>query len=201
MICISLFRNAHHRKRQPATIDLLSKVYMEPSTIKLTTLHTLLDYEACKHFRAEMQLRKSIPDWITKAGSLSLKTVLHKYLDFVEEHIRKIENFFNEEKESSFSYGNGVMHAFIEEANNKLSNCTEVEVKDASLLASVQAINHFKISSYGTAAAFANALGLKKTAILFHEAELNEKEIDQRLTDLAEGEINIRARVPIELPG
>ena len=174
---------------------------MEPGTIKLTSLHTLLDYEACKHYRAEMQLQKSIPEWITETDSLNLKTVLEKYLHFVEEHVRKIEFFFNEEKASSLSFGHGVMYAFIEEANNKLANCSDVQVKDASLLASIQEINHFKISSYGTAAAFANALGLKKTANLFHEAEMNEKEIDQRLTRLAEGEINIRAKIPIALPG
>jgi ferritin-like metal-binding protein YciE len=174
---------------------------MAPGTIKLTTLHTLLDYEACKHYRAEMQLQKSIPEWITEATSLNLKTVLQKYLHFVEEHTKKIEFFFNEEKASSLSFGGGVMHAFIEEANIRMANCTDVQVKDASLLASIQEINHFKISSYGTAAAFANALGLKRTANLFHEAELNEKEIDHRLSELAEGEINIRANVPIALPG
>jgi ferritin-like metal-binding protein YciE len=93
------------------------------------------------------------------------------------------------------------MHAFIEETGEKLSNCTDPEIKDACLLASIQAINHFKISMYGTAAAFANALEMDKQACLFHEAEVNEKQIDDRLTQLALYEINNHAKSPVTLPG
>ena len=67
-------------------------------------------------------------------------------------------------------------------------------------MAVVQNINHFKISTYGTAAAFANTLGMSKTAVLFHECEINEKQIDDRLTQLAEFEINNEARNSIAIP-
>ena len=67
----------------------------------ITTLHHLLDYDARKFTSAEIQLKKSLPVWINKAGSLKLKAVLQKYLDFVEHHVQKLENFFNEEQISS----------------------------------------------------------------------------------------------------
>ena len=167
----------------------------------ITTLHNLLDYDARKFTSAEVQLKNSLPEWISKAGSLKLKTVLQKYLDFVQQHIQKIEDFFEEEKIDSLIITNGIMNAFIKEANEKLLNCTDAEVKDACLLASIQAINHFKISIYGTAAAFARALGMEKHAAVFHEAEVNEKKIDDRLSQLAEYEINKNARAPFALPG
>ena len=53
---------------------------------------------------------------------------------------------------------------------------------------------------YGTAAAFAKALGNDKFAAIFHEAEVNEKLIDIRLSQLAEQEINSKAKAPIVLP-
>lgn len=174
---------------------------MAENNQNITTLHNLLDYDARKFTSAEVQLKNSLPDWISKAGSLKLKTVLQKYLDFVQQHIQKIEDFFEEEKIDSLIITNGIMNAFIKEANEKLSNCTDAEVKDACLLASIQAINHFKISTYGTAAAFARALGMEKQATVFHEAEVNEKKIDDRLSQLAEYEINKNARAPIVLPG
>jgi ferritin-like metal-binding protein YciE len=167
----------------------------------ISTLHNLLDYDARKFTSAEIQLKTSLPDWISKAGSLKLKAVLQKYLDFVQQHVLKMESFFEEEKISSFSLVNRVMKAFIEEAEEKLNSCTDPEVKDACLLACIQAINHFKISTYGTAAAFANTLGIKNHAAIFHEAEVNEKQIDDRLSQLAEHEINARAKAPIFLPG
>ena len=167
----------------------------------ITTLHKLLDYDARKFTSAEIQLKNSLPEWINNAGSLQLKTVLQNYLDFVQKHVQKMDSFFAEEKINSLSLTNRVMRAFIEETEEKLANCTDAEVKDACLLACIQAINHFKISTYGTAAAFANALGMEKQAAIFHEAEVSEKQIDDRLSQLAEHEINIKAKAPILLQG
>lgn len=174
---------------------------MAENNSTIATLHNLLDYDARKFTSAEIHLKNSLPEWISKASSIKLKTVLQKYLDFVQEHVQKLEGFFEEEKISSLSLTNRVMRAFIEEAEEKLSNCTDAEVRDACLLACIQAINHFKISTYGTAAAFANTLGMEKQAGVFHEVEINEKKIDDRLSQLAEHEINIRAKAPIVLPG
>lgn len=174
---------------------------MKENNPTITSLHHLLDYDACRFTSAEAQLKQSLPEWINLAGSLKLKMVLQKYLDFVEQHILKMEIFFEEEKITSLSLTNRIMHAFIEETNEKLADCTDAEIKDACLLAGIQAINHFKISTYGTAAAFANALDMQKQAALFHEAEINEKQIDDRLSQLAEFETNIRAKAPVVLPG
>ncbi|MGZ8559071.1 MAG: YciE/YciF ferroxidase family protein [Chitinophagaceae bacterium] len=166
----------------------------------VTTLHNLLDYDALRFASAEIQLQNSLPEWINKAGSLKLKSVLQKYLDFILQHVQKMETFFQEEKISSISLNNRVMHAFIEEANEKIAICTDNEVRDACLLACIQAMNHFKISVYGTAAAYSKALGMETQAAIFHEAEVNEKHIDDRLSQLAEFEINRKARYPIVLP-
>jgi len=173
---------------------------MKENNQTITTLHDLLDYDARKFSSAEVQLKNSLPEWINKASSLKLKTVLQKYFDFVQQHMQKMESFFEEENISSLSLSHRVMQAFIEEANEKQNTCTDAEVKDACLLACIQAINHFKISMYGTAAAFAKVLGMEKHAAVFHEAEVNEKQIDDRLSQLAEHEINIKANVPFVLP-
>jgi ferritin-like metal-binding protein YciE len=172
---------------------------MADNTKSITTLHHLLDYDARKFTSAEIQLKNSLTDWINKASSPMFKAILQKYRDFVQQHIKKMEGFFEEEEITSLSLSNRVMQAFIEEADEKLNNCTDSEVKDACLLACIQAINHFKISVYGTAAAFAKVLGMEKYAGVFHESEVNEKQIDDRLSQLAEHEINIKARAPIVL--
>jgi len=167
---------------------------MEDNIPTLKSLHDLLDYDASKFTSAEIQLLKTIPGWINRASSLKLKAVLQKYRDMIQQHIQKMEEFFEEEKFSSLSLNNRMIQTFIEEAEEKLSICGEPDVKDACLLASIQAINHYKISAFGTAAAFAHTLGMEKHAAIFHEAEVNEKQIDDRLSQLAEHEINIRAK-------
>ncbi len=166
----------------------------------INTLHTLLNYDAHKFISAEIALKNSLPGWINLASSLKFKTVLQKYLDMVQQHVDKMERFFEEENINSLCLTNRIMRAFIEETDEKLAHCTDAEVKDACLLACIQVINHFKISTYGTAAAFANALGMDKQAAVFHEAEINEKQIDDRLSQLANYEINTLAKTLIARP-
>lgn len=172
---------------------------MTATNLTITTLQDLFDTEISRYVHAEIQLKKFLAVWTNSVQSLSLKTILQKYQNFIDEHIHKLNSLADEEKIQFFPLVNKIMTAFIEDAEYKLLLCADPEIKDASLLASIQIINHFKISTYGTAAAFANALGNHIQAGLLHEAEENEKEIDQRLTHLAEHEINIRASSPILL--
>jgi ferritin-like metal-binding protein YciE len=173
---------------------------MQNNNQSITTLHDLLICDYRRFASAEVELKTSLLQWMSQAGSLMLKAILQKYLDYSNEHLVKLEEVFTANEISSLSCSNRVMLSFIQEINEKLSCCVDAEVKDACLLAGVQGINHFKISMYGTAAAFANALGMEKAAKVFHEAEINEKQIDDRLSQLAEHEINIRAKAPFVLP-
>lgn len=170
---------------------------MKEDILNITTLQNVMDYDARLLSSAEAQLESTLPEWISKANSATLKNVLQKYFENIKQHYKVVEKFLSEEKNYTLIRNNNVMQAFITEANTKLTNCTDAEVLDACLLSSIQAINHYKISMYGTAAAFAKALGYEQTAAIFHEAEVTEKQIDDRLSQLAEYEINLKARSPI----
>jgi ferritin-like metal-binding protein YciE len=168
--------------------------------LTITTLHDLYDAELRKFTTAEVLLKDQLQDWRNSADSIKLKVALERYFDFIAIHIQQLQRFFDQEQISSLSLHNAVMEAFIAETNQKLVACKDAAVKDACLLASIQAINHFKISIYGSAAAFAKALGLVDAADMFHEAEVNEKQIDDRLSQLAEFEVNAKAIAPIVIP-
>lgn len=163
----------------------------------IATLHDLLDHNAQKFIPGEIELKTSLMEWKLIPDSLKLKSVLEKYLVITQDHIRDLENFYAEEKISLLNLANKTMLAFIDETNEKLTDCADPRVKDACLLASVQLINHYKISTYGTAAAYARELGMESWATVFHKAEVDEKQIDDRLSQLAEHEINNRARTPL----
>lgn len=167
---------------------------MKETTESIVTLHNLFDYDAHKFTSAEIQLKHALSAWINTASSFKLKILLQKYLDFVEEHIQKIEKIIIEEGIKTMSINNKIMKAFVEETEEKLATCKDSEVKDACLLAAVQTINHYKISMYGTAAAFAKELGMNKIATLFHTSEVVEKQIDEKLSHLAVDEINKKAK-------
>ena len=164
---------------------------------QIWTLHDLLDVDASKFSVLEMQIKHQLTNnWVQKAQSIKLKSILIKYGELISIHFDKLESFFKEQKFISLSSRHQIIQAFIKESDEKISMCSDNEVRDACLLACIQEINHYKISCYGTAAAFANALNMNKYAEIFHEFEVNEKQIDDRLNQLAEFEINIRAKSP-----
>lgn len=172
---------------------------MKQNNATIQTLHDLLNFQASKFSAAEMLLKNSLSDWIGKSGSMQLKTVLGKYSDLVQAHVNKLGNFIDAEKISVLDISDRIMKALVQEAEEQMSACQDTEVRDACLLACVQGINHFKISIYGTAAAFAKTLNLEKAAAMFHEMEVNEKQIDDRLSQLAEHEVNGKAKAPFSI--
>lgn len=170
---------------------------MEQSDNMIATLHQLLQYEANRFMTGEIQLEDHLPILTDKASSVQLKTILRKYADFVQQHVDKLEDFLQSEESNLFDLRDRVIRALLDETDIRLACCADIEVKDACLLSSIQCINHYKISIYGTSAAFARELNLDRAAQVFHEMEVNEKHIDDRLSQLAEHEINARARTPI----
>lgn len=167
---------------------------MEDYNQTIPSLHYLLDYDVRKFSSAEIQLKNKLKNWIELASSLKLKVQLQKYADNINRHITNLEKFIEEEQIGSTSLNNRIIEAFISETEEKLSNCRDGALKDVCLLACVQLINHYKISMYGTAAAFAKVLSMDEQANIFHENEVTEKQTDDRLTQLAEHEINLNAK-------
>jgi len=169
---------------------------METNT-DITCLRRLLGEDSSRLISGEVQLRNNLGDWMSKEQSPLFKAIMDRYLDMTERHIRDLEQFCEDEQLSSVHISNRVIKALMEELNEKLASCSCNEVKTACLLAGIQSINHYKISAYGTAAAYAGAIRLEKAALFFHQAEHDEKIIDEELSRLATREINNKALTPV----
>ena len=59
-------------------------------------------------------------------------------------------------------------------------------LRDAGLIAAANRVEHYEIATYGSARDFAQKLGLSNAATLFQETLDEEKETDEKLTELAE---------------
>ena len=157
---------------------------MSPDLQPTAAIYNLLDYDARRFTSAEMQLKKVLPEWISKAGSIELKTALERYLSFTEEHIQKMDSFIKTNKKALPTLSNRIMQSFIQETKEKLKGRSDMMFKDACLIDCVLEITRFKINTYGTAAAFAKAVELCQPASVFHEAELQEQLMNKRLVDI-----------------
>lgn len=75
------------------------------------------------------------------------------------------------------------------------------EVRDAAIIAGTQKIEHYEISGYGTARAFARELNLPKVVALLEETLNEEYAADVLLTKLAVGRLNLKAEQAIDTNG
>ncbi|MEO7463174.1 MAG: DUF892 family protein, partial [Ferruginibacter sp.] len=73
----------------------------------------------------------------------------------------------------------------IDEAKKMMKEDLTPEVKDAAIIAAIQKIEHYEISGYGTAKAFALEISLHSIAALLDETLNEEYTADDALTSLA----------------
>jgi ferritin-like metal-binding protein YciE len=162
----------------------------------INTLNELMEYKVRNFVVSENELVQAMEKWALEANSVKLKTIIQKYIEYIHEHINKLDSFNKEMNITSIGINHKVIGSMIEDTNNLLRICMDSVVRDACLLSCIQTINHYKISFYGTLAAYAEIIKLDKYKFSFYQAEVNEKKIDDRLTQLAEFEINMKAIMP-----
>jgi ferritin-like metal-binding protein YciE len=84
------------------------------------------------------------------------------------------------------------MEGLVKEGAETMSEEYEGPVMDAAIIGAAQRVEHYEIAGYGTARAFAELLGENEHVSLLEETLEEEKETDEKLTQLAE-QINSQA--------
>jgi len=187
---------------------LLLWVHINTLTMEvLTDLQELLRHELKDLYSAETQLIKALPLMEEAATHPALKKAFKDHLSVTRkqrDRLAKVQKILNEEdviKENKgffaklFQSDEGdehckAMEGLVKEAKSLISKEMEDEVMDAALIAAAQKVEHYEISSYGTAVAFATQIGLKKAADLLKETLEEERDADATLTELAMNKIN-----------
>lgn len=84
------------------------------------------------------------------------------------------------------------MEGLVKEGSEVIDEDFEDAVKDAALIGAAQRVEHYEIAAYGTASEFARILGQSEHVSLLEQTLREEKQTDQKLTELGK-EINPRA--------
>jgi ferritin-like metal-binding protein YciE len=161
--------------------------------MKLETLNELFIEQLQDLYSAEEQLTEALPTMAKAASSPALKQAFEQHLDQTEGHIARLDQCFEKldaDPEGKTCKG---MKGLIAESEDLLDEDAEPEVLDAGLIASAQRVEHYEIAAYGCARTYAQLLGMTELAQLLQQTLDEEKETDQKLTDLAES-INVEAK-------
>jgi ferritin-like metal-binding protein YciE len=78
------------------------------------------------------------------------------------------------------------MQGLIEEGSEAIQEDYEGEAKDALLIGAAQRVEHYEIAAYGTVRAMAEKLGERQAAAVLGKPLQEEKDTDEKLTQLAE---------------
>ena len=84
------------------------------------------------------------------------------------------------------------MAGLIKEGEEMMKDCEEGAMCDAGIIAAGQKVEHYEIAAYGTARTLAELTGKTKVAKLLQATLDEEKETDERLTELASSEVKLR---------
>jgi ferritin-like metal-binding protein YciE len=143
-------------------------------------------------YSAETQLVKALPKMAKAASSDELRRGFEEHLEQTRGHVERLEKVFKTLGESPKGKTCKGMQGLIEEGAEVMAEDFEGSLMDAALIGAAQRVEHYEIAAYGTVCAFAKELGESDQATLLNETLDEEKETDEKLTELAE-QINTEA--------
>lgn len=166
--------------------------------MRITTLVELLEDELRDLYSAETQIIKALPRIAKAAESNDLRASFEKHLEQTRAHAERIEEICNDLRITPLGKTCKGMEGLIHEGEEVLESDMEPEPKQAALIGAAQRVEHYEIAAYGTARAHAKQLGYVKAFELLSKTLDEEKDTDQRLTQLAENRVNVKAAMSSE---
>ena len=144
-------------------------------------------------YYAEKAILKALPKMAKKAASEDLAAAFKEHLQQTEGHVERLNQIFALIGKSARGKKCQAIEGLADETEEIIKEAKTDSVRDAGMLAAAQAVEHYEISRYGTLKAWAEKLGMNDAASLLNETLEEEKATDQKLTALAESEINVEA--------
>lgn len=161
--------------------------------MSLDTMQDLLLHQLRDIYSAEQMLTKALPKMQEKASTEELATAFRDHLAETENQLARLDQVFAQLGERSTGVKCKGMEGLIEEAQEILDEDGNDSVIDAGLIAAAQRVEHYEVSAYGSAKAFATLLGLSDVVTLLNESQEEETAADKKLSLIATTEVNARA--------
>jgi len=155
-------------------------------------LSELFSEQLADLYDAEKQLVKALPKMAENASSSELESAFREHLGQTETQIERLEEVFEILGKQPKGKKCEAMAGLIAEAKDLMEE-SEPNVKDAALIAAAQKVEHYEIASYGCLRTWADLLEMDQASMLLQETLDEEKETDEKLTDIA-ASINVEAR-------
>ena len=157
--------------------------------MELRNLQDVFRHELKDMHNAEKQILKALPDMVKAVENQELKTALEEHRKITETQVDRLEQILGDLDESirSTKKCKG-MEGILEEGKDLLKENKSKDgngALDSAVIGAAQKVEHYEIAAYGTLVAFAKTLGKNDAAELLEESLGEEKEADEKLTEIA----------------
>jgi len=161
--------------------------------MKIKTMDDLFLVQVKDLYDAEKQLVKALPKMAKAASSQELRQGFQEHLDQTKGHVSRLEQIFDQLGQKASGTKCEGMAGLIAEGEEIVDEVEQSPLRDAGLIGAAQKVEHYEIAGYGTLKTFAQMLGHRQAVTLLEQTLNEEKQTDQRLTQLAESMINEEA--------
>ncbi|HEY1381951.1 MAG TPA: ferritin-like domain-containing protein [Gemmataceae bacterium] len=158
--------------------------------MKIESLDKLLEDQLKDLYSAENQLVKALPRMAKAAAAAGLKKAFTSHLAETRgqvDRLKKVGDLLGISKLTGKKCT--AMEGLLEEGKEVLDADGPGGVIDAALIAAAQRVEHYEISSYGTARALCEFMGQSKAAKLLQQTLDEESAADEKLTAISVGQV------------
>lgn len=177
-------QNSMAAKRTPA----------KSSNSEATKLKELFVEELKDIYWAEKHLLKAMPKLAKAATSEELRMAYQQHISETEGQVERLNQVFERLGMAARAKKCEAMDGLVTEAQQAIEDTDKgTATRDAALIISSQKAEHYEIASYGSLMALAKVMGENEIVQLLQQTLEEEKRTDERLSQLAETAINVRA--------
>lgn len=161
---------------------------MKFETLRDLYIDTLRDI-----YDGENEIVKALPKMAESAESPQLRTAFQTHLQQTHQHVTRLEQIFDGLGEKAKAKKCDGIRGILEEGEDLMGEKGDRAVRDAGLIAAAQRVEHYEMAVYGSLRTWAGQMADERAVRLLNETLSEEKEADQKLTEVAETSTNRQA--------
>jgi ferritin-like metal-binding protein YciE len=159
-------------------MKLFSENIDDLRTLYVTSLKKALDME--------QKITKALPTMIEKSTDPQLATAFRNHLTETPGHVAKVQTLLREATGDDSTSTCKAISALITEAEDNIKDAADPSIRDITLIASAQQVEHHEIAVYGTLRSWAELLGQDGAANTLEGILEEEKNADELLTTISD---------------
>jgi ferritin-like metal-binding protein YciE len=137
-------------------------------------------------YSAEKQTLRCMQKTLKYASAPQLREGIQMHIEQTEQQIERLEKGMEMMGARPGRKVCEAMRGLVEEAQSSLEDFDKGPVMDLVIVAGMQRIEHYEIAAYGTMATVAKAMGQQELAQLLGQTLEEEKQTDEKLTQVTE---------------